>query len=98
MPLSQARAMATDEKVINQYFDILEDTLIENKILNDPHCLYNLDESGMPLNPKSLKVVDRVGAKNPSYLTGQGKQQITVLACVSAAGRLWKESGLQRPP
>jgi len=86
MPLSQARAMATDEKVINQYFDILEDTLIENKILNDPHCLYNHDESGMPLNPKSLKVVDRVGAKNPSYLTGQGKQQITVLACVSAAG------------
>jgi len=38
------------------------------------------------LNPKSLKVVDHVGAKNPSYLTGQGKQQITVLACVSAAG------------
>ena len=86
MPLSQARAMATDENVINQYFDTLEDTLVENDIFDDPHCIYNLDETGMPLNPKSQKVVDAVGAKNPSYITGQTKTQVTVLACTSAAG------------
>ena len=86
MPLSQARAMANDELVINQYFDLLEHTLVENGIFNDPHCIYNLDETGMPLNPKSLKVVDAVGSKNPSYITGQTKQQVTVLACTNAAG------------
>lgn len=35
MPLLQARAMATDVQVINQYFDMLEDTLLENGILDD---------------------------------------------------------------
>ena len=77
---------STDENVINQYFDTLEDTLVENDIFDDPHCIYNLDETGMPLNPKSQKVVDAVGAKNPSYITGQTKTQITVLAHTSAAG------------
>lgn len=86
MPLSYARAMATDEHVINQYFDILEATLTDNGILDHPHCIFNCDETGMPLNPKSLKVVDVVGAKHPSYVTGNGKDQITVLACTNAAG------------
>ena len=86
MPLSRARAMASDEHVINNYFDLLENTLVNNGILNDPHCIYNCDETGLPLNPKPLKVVDAVGARNPSYITGETKQQITVLACTSAAG------------
>ena len=86
MPLSKARAMATDEHVINNYFDLLENTLVSNGILNDPHRIYNCDETGMPLNPKPLKVVDAVGAKNPSYITGDTKQQVTVLACSNAAG------------
>ena len=60
--------------------------MVENNIFDDPHCIYNLDETGMSLNPKSQKVVDAVGAKNPSYITGQTKTQITVLACTSAAG------------
>ena len=43
-------------------------------------------QEGVPLNPKSLKVVDKVGSKNPSYLTGGCKSQITVMACTCAAG------------
>ena len=34
----------------------------------------------------SPKVIDTVGSKNPSYLTGTTKAQITVLACACAAG------------
>ena len=59
---------------------------MDNGILNNSSCIYNCDETGMPLSPKPLKVVDAVGAKNPSYITGDSKQQITVLACTSAAG------------
>lgn len=33
-----------------------------------------------------MKVVDEVGTKNPSYLTGGSKSQITVMACTCAAG------------
>ena len=30
---------STDENVINQYFGTLEDTLVENDIFDDPHCI-----------------------------------------------------------
>ncbi len=75
-----------DRQVLENYFDLLETTLIDNDILNNPYLIYNCDETGMPLNPKPLKVVDAVEAKNPSYITGENKQQITVLACSNAAG------------
>ena len=40
----------------------------------------------MPLNPKPLKIVGERGAKNPSYICGSTKNQVTVLACTSASG------------
>ena len=86
VPLSMARAMASDRDVIDRYFNMLEDCLRSNEILDKPAHIFNCDETGVPLNPKSLKVVDRVGSKNPSYLTGGCKSQITVLACTCAAG------------
>ena len=86
VPLSYARAMATDQDVLSRYFDMLEDCLKGNGIFNRPANIFNCDETGLPLNPKCLKVIDEVGSKNPSYLTGNSKSQITVLACTSAAG------------
>ena len=71
---------------MNNYFDLLEDTLKANEIFNDASHIFNCDKTGIPLNPSSLKVVDKVGAKNPSYLTGSTKAQVTVLACSCATG------------
>ena len=85
-PLSLARAMATDSEVIAKYFDILEDFLVQNGLFDRPGLIFNCDETGLPLNPKCTKVVDKIGAKNPSFVTGGDKAQITVLACSSAAG------------
>ena len=86
VPLSQARARATDEEVMDNYFDLLEATLQEYDLLGKPGQIFNLDESGFPLNPKPLKGVFDKGTKNPSaYCTGD-KAQITVLACVNAIG------------
>ena len=86
VPLSIARAMASDKDVLDRYFNMLEDCLNSNGIMNKPARIFNCDETGVPLNPKSLKVVDKVGSKNPSYLTGGCKSQITVMACTCAAG------------
>ena len=86
VPLSYARAMASDRAVIDKYYDTLEDTLKSNDIFDKPGNCFNFDESGIPLSPKSPKVIDEVGSKNPSYLTGNSKSQVTVLACASAAG------------
>ena len=85
-PLSFARAMASDRDSLNNYFDLLEDTLKANEIFNDASRIFNCDKTGIPLNPSSFKVVDKVGAKNPSYLTGSTKVQVTVLECSCATG------------
>ena len=86
VPLGLARSKATHSTVMAIYFDILEESLKANKIMNKLAVIMNCDESGLPLYPASLKVVDKQGAKNPSYVTGGDRTQITVLACSSAAG------------
>ena len=86
MPLTYARAMPTDSNVFHRYYDMLEQTLKSNGIFDHPTHIFNCDETGLPLSPKSLKIVDQMGSKNPSYITGSNKSQITVLACSCAAG------------
>lgn len=83
--LSSCRAMASDPEVISAYFDMLEKTLSENKLLNKPIQIYNLDETGMPLGSKPLKGICLKGS-NPHSITSGLKAQITVVACVNAAG------------
>ena len=41
--------------------------------------IFNGNETGIPLNPKSAKVDEKFGAKSPSYLKGISKALITVL-------------------
>lgn len=86
VPLSVARAMASDREVLDRYFNMLEDCLKSNGIMDKPAHIFNCDETGVPLNPRSLKVVIEVGSKNPSHITGGYKSQITVMACTCAAG------------
>ena len=86
VPLSYARAMATDPAVINNYYDELERVLKSNDIFDRPGNVFNCDETGLPLCPKCPKIVDQIGSKNPSHITGNTKSQITVMACGSAAG------------
>ncbi len=80
------RAIAQDEVVIRRYYDLLEETLVEHGILNDPTKIFNCDETGMPLSPKPLKIICKKGDKNPSCITGDTRNQVSVLVCTSAAG------------
>ena len=86
VPLSLARAMATDQGVLGKYFDILEDCLVQNGIFDKAAAIFNCDETGLPLNPACGKIISEKGSKNPSFVTGGDKSQVTVLACTSAAG------------
>lgn len=36
------RSLASSTDTINVYFDMLEDTLDENKLRNDPSCIFNM--------------------------------------------------------
>ena len=85
-PLSYARVMGSDPAVIGKYFDLLERTLSDNHLLDKPSQIFNLDETGMPLNPSPPHIVATRGMKNPSAIGSGDKSQITVLACCSASG------------
>ena len=86
--LSLARSHASDPDTVSGYFDLLERTLEENDLIGKPGQLYNLDESGMPLDPKSPKVVVErgsqavaIGSGNKSQVTIGGVSVLLVFAC-----------------
>ena len=84
--LSLSRAKTSDICIINKYFDLLQSTIDEYDLNDKPCQLFNMDETGMPLNPKPLKMVCATGSKNPVSITSGNKSQITVVGCVNAAG------------
>ena len=84
--LNHARALATDPNTINCYFDLLETCLVENGLLNEVQAIYNCDETGLPLNPVSPKVITTKKSKHTSHICSGDKAQITVLACTCATG------------
>ena len=86
VPLAMVRVKATDRESFMRYFEILEDTLKKNGIFNNPVRIYNCDETGVPLNPKRIKVVAKRGSKDVSCISGDDKAQITVLVCTCASG------------
>ena len=85
--LSYARVKASDRDSLNAYFDILEDTLDENNLMSQPCLIFNVDETGLSLNPPPLKAVHIKGQRNPSQCSVGVRQQITVVGCVSAGGQ-----------
>ena len=84
-PLSLVRAQASNPETLSRYFDLLERTLDENGLSGRPGQMFNMDESGMPLDPKSPKVVVERGSSAITIGSGN-KSQMTIVGCVSAAG------------
>ena len=86
--LSYARYVSTDPDIINQYFDLLKDTLMNNKLLDRPAQIFNCDETGLPLDQTPTYVVAAKGQTHPRSVVTGTKKQITVLACANAAGNV----------
>ncbi|CAI8040325.1 Tigger transposable element-derived protein 6 [Geodia barretti] len=71
--------------MVNRYFDLLERTLEENELTDHPGQIFNMDESGMPLDPKAPKVVAERGSSVTTVGSGN-KSQVTIVGCCSATG------------
>lgn len=71
--------------ILEKYFEVLECTLKDNDLVDRPAQIFNMDETGVPLDPKAPFIVAHRGQKHPSYITSGSKAQITVLACCNAA-------------
>ena len=86
--LSYSRVQAADEDSLNAYFDILEEALEENDLISQPCRIFNVDETGLSLNPPPLKTVHVKGQKNPSQCSSGNRSQITIVGCISAGGQI----------
>ena len=82
------RLNAITQENLEYYFDLLEDCIKTGNFANHPECIYNMDESGIPLNPKPPRVVCVKGQKKVRYCCSSNKSQITVLGCCSATGQM----------
>ena len=58
---AHVRMDAMNKETIDHYFGLLHDTLSTNGLLDKPAQIYNVDESGVPFNPRPPKVVSPKG-------------------------------------
>ena len=86
-PTANVRMNCLTKEVISDYFDLLKEVLTENQLLNSPNRIYNVDETGIALDGHAPRIVAKRGQKKVRYRTSGNKNQITVIACVSASGQ-----------
>ncbi|KAL8565339.1 hypothetical protein ACOMHN_029034 [Nucella lapillus] len=67
---------------MKEYVDGIDPTL-----LSCPERIFNADESGFSICPKTKRVITMMGTKHVYSVTSGTRQQVTVLACSSAVGK-----------
>ena len=76
------------EDVINEYFDVLEETLGNSDLTNKPHMVFNCDEASLALNKSSRKVLVPRNSKHCHTIATASSQHVSILCCASAAGQI----------
>lgn len=84
--LERSRANALTREVVDNYFDCLKVVLEQNNLMNTPRQLFNCDETFLPLNISSEKVVARKNTKHVYAQSSGTSDHITLLCGASAAG------------
>lgn len=81
-----ARSNQENPFIIHQYFDMLEETFTNNNLRNKPHLVFNCDESSISRDPSKSRVVGATGEASTRTISTSGRDNTTVLMCVSASG------------
>lgn len=84
---AHVRMDVINKETLDFYFTSLEDVLKEHDLLDKPQQIYNVDESGVPLDPKPPIIVTKKGSKKVRYRVTGKKGQVTVVACANACGQ-----------
>ena len=83
--LQLARASACSKEVLSKWYVAFKQ-FVELNGVSVPARVWNADETGCPLCPKSGKVLALSGTKDVYQATSNSKEQITTLCAISAAG------------
>ncbi len=81
---SRRRMMTQD--VVKSYFDDLGKILTKEGIKDTPTRIWNMDESGFHLEHTPSSIVARKGTSNVPGRVSPNRENITVVACINAAG------------
>lgn len=85
--VSYARSQSMNRTEVNIYFEMLEKTLCENDLLDEPGNVFNMDETGLQLNNRPGHVLAEKGSKSVAMSTSTEKgETITVITCCNAEG------------
>ena len=86
--MAAVRFRCTNPVEISKYYTLLHETLTNHNLIAEPWRIYNVDETGMPLDPRKPKVVTRLGTKKVRVMGSGNKHQITAVVCASATGHI----------
>ena len=81
------RMNAMNRENLTNYFALLKECMEENDLMDHPERIYNMDESGIPLDPRPPKIVALKGQKKVRYRCSGNKSQIIVLGCCNGTGQ-----------
>ncbi|CAG4994976.1 unnamed protein product [Parnassius apollo] len=86
--LSRARCDGMKKEKVAEFFNTLETVVDNNNLRGKPECVYNVDETGMPLSNRPPNIIAQKGAKDVVSMTSVERgENVTVLACMNAAGQ-----------
>ena len=88
--LGYDRVQVTEDQIL-LWFAELQNFLIDevanyDELISNPKRIFNCDESGFPLQANKSRVLAQCGSRNVYHVTTPGHDQVTVLACLNAAG------------
>ena len=78
----------TTPEIIDEYYDLLETVLTEHELSDKPGQIYNVDETGVSLDPPKRKVCAKRGQKKVRQCGSGNRSKITVVASVGATGHI----------
>ncbi|BES92409.1 Hypothetical protein NTJ_05218 [Nesidiocoris tenuis] len=87
--LQKARKKARDPFVVYHFYDAAKELYEKHSVDADSGCfIFNADESGFPNDPSRMRAVGEKGKALSRVSDGSGRENTTVLACISAGGHV----------
>ena len=87
--MAAVRFRYTNPEEISKYYTLLYQTLTIHNLIAEPWRIYNVDETGMPLDPRKPRIITRLGTKKVQVMGSGNKHQITVVACAMQCHRAY---------
>ena len=85
--VTEARNHALSAETLDRFFLMYENLLDQHNLRDQPHRIFNLDETGLNANPVNGKVYVEKGKSAVVLNANCGKTSYSVMFCISADGK-----------